>query len=262
MDTRKQTTLSPERRRARGRAAFTLVEVVLAVVIAIGILVVALFFYQQSSSFRGQLLEETERISTVRLLMDRITAELRTAHNLDSFQKPLTGESNFIQFVRTDLPALADWTGGPMGRSASPETDLKVISYRLDVTDGTNIAGLLRSEEPLVGARTIIPDTNGMVETNRPANSAALPVSQAIRFVQFRYWDGSAWLEAWNSSYLPKGVEVNLGFEMPEPEVETNSLPAEVFRRIVYLPGSETGGQSLLSSNVLSDLGEAMEVEP
>lgn len=56
------------RSRGQARAAFTLIEVILAIVISLGMLVVVLFFYQQTANFRAQLVEETERLTAVRLI--------------------------------------------------------------------------------------------------------------------------------------------------------------------------------------------------
>ena len=56
----------------RARHAFTLIEVVLAISIAIGIMLVLLFFYNQAATLRVQLVQQAERLSTIRLLMDRI----------------------------------------------------------------------------------------------------------------------------------------------------------------------------------------------
>src|SRR5690242_975787 len=96
------STLLGLRRSVKARRAFTLVEVVLAIVIALGILVVLLFFYQQATNLRTQAIEQTERISAVRLLMDRITSELRTAVAGSMVGSTLVGTSNSIQFVRAD----------------------------------------------------------------------------------------------------------------------------------------------------------------
>jgi type II secretory pathway pseudopilin PulG len=71
---------------AVGARAFTLVEVILAISIAIGILVVALFFHSQASHLRAQLLDESDRIAAIRLVMERLTAELRSA-----FEQPQYG---------------------------------------------------------------------------------------------------------------------------------------------------------------------------
>ncbi len=238
------TIRGPGSNETRRVAAFTLVEVVLAIVIAVGILVVALFFYQQASNFRDQLLEESERISTARLLMEKMTTEFRTAHNATSFRQPLRGSSNSVQFIRTDVPSLADWRGGILGRSIEPETDLKLVSYRLDAADSTNVTGLIRSEQPLVDLRKVTED-GGFVETNSPANPEPVFLTKSIRFLQFRYWNGSDWQETWNAPELPKAVEVSLAAE-PAPEItegETNAYPAEVFRRVICLPA--TGGPRL-----------------
>ena len=118
--------------RCRGARAFTLVEVILAISIAIGILVVALYFYSQATNLRAQLLEESDRISSIRLVMDRLTSELRHA-----FAQPQTGfhgDATSLQFVTTEPPSRASAT-----RVGTPRTDLRLISYGLSKTlDGTN----------------------------------------------------------------------------------------------------------------------------
>ena len=75
-------------------SGFTLLEVILAVSIAIGIMTVALYFYQQSSMLRKDALEEMERIAAVRLVMDRLGMELRCAVNGSELLPGLTGTSS------------------------------------------------------------------------------------------------------------------------------------------------------------------------
>ncbi|HAM72285.1 MAG TPA: hypothetical protein DCM86_11635, partial [Verrucomicrobiales bacterium] len=135
------------------RAAFTLLEVVLAIVIAIGILVVALYFYQQSTRLRGQLIEESDRLATVRLLIDRMTQDLRSAFpdTLLSF----SGDASSMTFVHTGLPSTAalGLVGDP--RQAPRQTDLWVVRYGVTLgRDGTNqvVSGLTRVEEPRLDA--------------------------------------------------------------------------------------------------------------
>ena len=77
-----ESNLNPEsnsQQTRRGRLGFTLLEIALAVTIAIGIMVVALFFYEQSARLRKDALEEMDRITAVRLVMDRLSSELRCA---------------------------------------------------------------------------------------------------------------------------------------------------------------------------------------
>src|SRR5688572_27247709 len=85
------------------RAAFTLVEVLLAVGIVAGLLVVVLFFYQQAAQLRTELLLDAERTSSARLLMERLTAELRTARAHTFYETPLVGDSTYLQFIAVDV---------------------------------------------------------------------------------------------------------------------------------------------------------------
>jgi type II secretory pathway pseudopilin PulG len=231
-------------------SAFTLIEVMLAIVIALGILVVLLYFYQQTTNLRAQAIQQTEQIAAARLLMDRITGELRTARAESSLNFGLSGTSNYIQFVKTDVPSFNLWLGGAMGRSPVPVTDLKLVRYQLAVDDVTNTAGLLRSEEPLVLSRQATIDTDELEGTNAAPNLNR-PIIEEVRFLQFRYWSGTNWVGAWNAAALPAGVEVSLG---PEPATNNTGVaeaPAEVFRRVIYLPGSG-GTQGVISTNSLT----------
>lgn len=84
--------------------AFTLLEVILAVSISIGMMAVALYFYQQSATLRRDALNEIERISVVRLVMDRVGMELHCAVNGGDLLPGLKGTSNSLEFIRLDSP--------------------------------------------------------------------------------------------------------------------------------------------------------------
>ena len=227
-------------RRRTVTAAFTLVEVVLAIGIAIGLLVVALYFYQQAAHLRAQLLEESDRLATVRLLLDRITTDLRTAYAQP--QTGFAGGSASMSFVRTDALSRPAWITDLGNSPASLETDLKLVRY--DVTtalEGTNLVvrGLTRVEQPLETARPL-PDApaggTGPADLSVQSKLVLEPLTDALRFVHLRYWDGASWQEKWDSSQLPKGVAVTLGVE-PLPEgVEAADYPSEMFRRVIALP--------------------------
>lgn len=215
--------------KARGRHAFTLIEVVLATGIAIGIMLVLLFFYNQAANLRAQLMQEAERLSTVRLLMDRMTMELRTSRSHAFYEAAFLGDTQFIQFVRTDLVSPGAWKQGE--RVSLAQTDLKLVRYSLN-TD-TNTAGIYRDEEPLVEARTVRSASPIIdVAPMKPPE----PLSADIHYVHFRYWDGAKWLESWDGTKLPIGVEISLGFDAPVTDDQGNSS-GEIFRRVVYLPG-------------------------
>jgi type II secretory pathway pseudopilin PulG len=253
--------------------AFTLIEVLLAVVISIGLLAVALYFYQQAAEFREQVIAEAERVSTGRLIMDRITSELRTARRHAFYEQGFIGEPDFVQFIKTDVPSKAAWSGGEYGRAAAAETDLKLVRYGVSKVAGTNdlVAGLTRTEEALVDYKQVIDSSTSVSLT--PTNSTAGLLTESFRYLRFRYYDGAQWLTSWSKPTLPRGVEITLGSEAPPAETANPVAPApiasalpdapgsgeypyEVFQRIVYLPGSSVEGTAFVfsgsNSNALS----------
>ena len=225
--------ISDRSRRAR---AFTLVEVILAISIAIGILVVALYFYSQATNLRAQLLEESDRISSIRLVMDRLTSELRHA-----FAQPQTGfhgDATSLSFVTTEPPLSASAV-----RGGAPRTDLRLVSYGLSkALDGTNevATGLTRTEQPLVekpASTSAFSTTAAPDSTNAPARSLE-PMTDSIRLLRLWYWDGNGWSATWKSDQLPRGVEITLGAEPLSDDASISDYTGELYRRVIYLPTS------------------------
>ncbi len=231
------------------RSAFTLLEVVLAISIAVGILVAALAFHHQATVLRANLLDEAERLAAVRQIMDRLAADLRVApvHNHVGF----TGDSNSLRFVTTRLPLA----------TAGFDSDLRRVTYRATFSgDATNltVSGLTRADEPAVeliaSPLAPVPAATPASEpigdaaeeiaagvTNAPtvATGAAEPLTEAIRFLNFRFWDGTAWRDSWSGVAPPPGVEVSLGFEPLPADTTPDLYPGEVFRRVIFLPAGQ-----------------------
>lgn len=215
------------------RSAFTLVEVLLAVVIAAGMLVVAISYYQRSTDLRGQLLEESERLATIRLVMDRLSGDLRTA-----FAEPrqgFTGTADYMRFVHTGSPT--------PGRSM--DGALQLVTYSVVTNmEGTNsvVLGFNRTEAPLVEMKIASTNSeplsfNGGMDFASMTNKVIEPLTRAIRFVHFRYFSGSEWLDTWDGVDLPLGVEVTFG---PEPiSPEDDLYPFEQFRRVIFVPAGK-----------------------
>lgn len=129
-------------------SGFTLLEVILAVTIAIGIMTVALYFYQQSSMLRKQALEEMERIAAVRLVMDRLGMELRCAVNGSELLPGLNGTSSSIEFTRLEPPVKGSLITNAMGQTSPSrlQPTYKKMIYRIGGgSDGLSV--LERSEE-------------------------------------------------------------------------------------------------------------------
>jgi len=217
----------------RTRAGFTLVEVILAIGIATGLLIIALTFYRQAADLRGQILTESERLATVRLVMDRVAADLRAAQPMSRADAGFAGESGALTFTKSALSL----PGGAMNVS-----DLVRVSFTtVKSTEGTNtsVAGLNRTEVPVSsGRRPERPPAVALLSdpTATMTNRVEEPLTDLIRFVHFRYWDGGRWQESWTNTAPPAGVEIVLGSD-PLPEDATpETYPYEQFRRVVALP--------------------------
>src|SRR5687768_2765680 len=139
---------------SRRRSAFTLVEVVLAILIISGIMTVLLYFYHRAAMVRQAALQEAEFLSTTRMFLEQISSELRTAQVVADQFIALEGSSNEITFVCTSVPQMARWIVSTNETVVlPPTTDLKRVSYRLiGGTNALQLRGLDRKEELLLGS--------------------------------------------------------------------------------------------------------------
>jgi type II secretory pathway pseudopilin PulG len=246
------------------RRAFTLVEVVLAILIISGIMTVLLYFYHRAAQVRQAALEEAEFLSTTRMFLEQLSSELRTARLAEDQFIGLEGTSNSLSFVCTSVPQTARWMISTNEMvNLPPTTDLKWVTYRL--LGGTNtaeIAGLDRKEELLLG-NAFTSGTNASefvdrAETNLMESADAnatnvvvrrLPLTDKIQFLQFRYWEGTNWVESWRGLKLPAGIEVVIGQDRVPAEASSEPYPFEVFRRVIYLPNSEHPGNVVMTAS-------------
>lgn len=232
-------TGSASSRRRLLAGGFTLVEVILAIGLAIVILVTAMSFYHQASDLRRQLVAASEQVSTVRLVMDRLAADLRMARSHD--WEGFNGDSTSLRFVKCEAIASSAWTRN------QPVSDLRLVSYGAATgLDGTNImvTGLTRAESLAVEIRqtraTAAPLDAAPTTASSTTTTNVVPVeplTDVIRFVHFRYWDGTTWVESWGDVVPPLAVEVSFGLEPQPDDALPDEYPFEVFRRIVALPG-------------------------
>ena len=219
--------------------AFTLVEVVLAVGIAISIFLVGIVFYNQAAQLRTELLLESDRLSTYRLLFDRITSDLRSARKHDWYG--FTGGTNFIEFVKTEQ-VRAVWQN--TNQVFTPATDLKKVRYELLIaSDGTNDSalGLNRTETGLIEYKMAVAQTNTFSEeTLLDTNIVAEPLTDFVKHLQFRFWDSGKWVDTWDYMVPPKAVEITMSSDAMPLEITTpEEFPFEIFRRVVFIPTGE-----------------------
>lgn len=241
--------------------AFTLVEVILAISLAIGILVVALSFYHEASNLRRQLVIAAEQVSTIRLMMDRIASDLRVAraHDWEGF----SGDTTSLQFVKCEPLSASAWT------RPQAATDLRLVTYGVATgLDGTNqvITGITRSERPALELRqkttsVASTETREVISTNL---APVEPLTDVIRYVNFRYWDGAAWVETWTDVVPPLAVEVSLGMDPLPDDALPGEYPFEVFRRVIALPSGQEGDPfaELFAGESLSSGLRTAEVRP
>jgi type II secretory pathway component PulJ len=234
-------------------AAFTLVEVVLAIGLATGLLLVALTFYNQAADIRNQVLRESERVSAMRLVLDRLAADLRAAQPMARPGNEFTGDSSSISFVKEACSSVSP--DAPLGTSGL--TDLVRVSLTTSfATNGARLAvgALDRNEVQItqLPASPLLANSDALFlfassQTNVPPDQTRAVTevfADFIRFVRFRYWDGTAWQLGWTNAAPPPGVELVLSAVPNAEDAQPDSFPAEAFRRVVFVPGGLQPGAS------------------
>ncbi|MFP3937274.1 MAG: hypothetical protein ACLFVW_02950 [Phycisphaerae bacterium] len=221
------------RQRAASRAGLTLLEVILALALTVGLAGAVMGFYHRSASLRDSLLEEVNFVAAERAFMDLITSELRSAEKHGATDTALEGGEMRMQLVTHTLPGPAAWAAVNITEQATPaERELRLVGYRVcdseDETAQPTVCGIERTEQRRLAAQVAEEGEEISVEL----------LTEDIRFLRLRYWDGSAWITAWSGSDLPVAVEVTLG-RRPLPEDTTpEDYPYETFTRVVHIPGS------------------------
>jgi type II secretory pathway pseudopilin PulG len=244
--------------------AFTLVEVILAILIISAIMTVLLYFYQRSVEVRQNVLEEAEFLSVSRMLMEQLTTELRSARIVEDQFIGLEGSSNSVTFVTTSIPVTARWITSTNDAVVLPAvTDLKRVTYRL--LAGTNvldIRGLDRTEE-LLTAAAFTAGTNSTEFVNASGTNVLsetdtnLFSTNDVQLVRRPLTDRMKRLDSWSRLELPAGVEITIGKDPAPPEsvapATESAAPEEsspdVFRRVVYLPSSAPAANKVAPSD-------------
>lgn len=234
--------------------AFTLMEIILALTLSMGLIASVFAFYRRTAEIRDHLTHEMQKVDGQRAAMDRLTGEFQGAIVYPFLGIGLEGTGDTVTFVNPVLvgpQAWDTWTeNDPTAEPVRPRQDLQMIGYRLrasrDGDDIVRVEGLERTSQTTLLAqmgdsadkvtRTIV--SNGQVtDVEEGPEVEAVLVSSAVKFFAIRYWDGSAWQTAWGGGDLPLGVEITMGTE-PLPEgVAAQDYPYEVSRRVVFLPG-------------------------
>ena len=271
-------------KRCRRRSAFTLLEVLLAVVIAAGLLSTAMYFYHKSSRFRSDLILETERIASARLILNRMSTELRSSLHHPVRNIGFKGGSNWVEFLKTEIPSEASWAISTENSSSAayPETGYRLIRYELamkNVIDtgldnaanremienlnlDNNSGGDPSGDFPSLKQGDAIDRTERRLLTAKAStNSLAtvriepVRITDQLKYMQLRYLNNGNWAENWGGPNPPAGIEISLGID---PLSATNLLEEytnHVFRRIVRIP---TSSDSITPPDVSTPEGEQL----
>lgn len=220
--------------RPAGKPAFTLLEVSLAVTLALVLLVAMLTFYKQTTDVRAAVIEEAELVGAERAVMDLLTQELQAAFVYEFLGQGLEGAVDRMNFTSLTVPGGGVWLSKKITEAAEvpPERDLVLVGYRLRVSEDESgrprVDGLERTCQRTLTAR----------QAEEGQEIEAILLTSRIRFLRLGYWDGSAWVASWSGGDLPQAVEIVLG-EEPLPErVEPAEYPYPTFRRVVYVPSA------------------------
>ena len=259
-----QPRLAKQQRR---RTAFTLLEVLFAVVIAAGLLATAMYFYHKSTRFRSDLILETERIASARLILNRMSTELRSTLHHPVLNIGFKGGSNWVEFLKTEIPSEASWAMSTenISSSAYPEAGYRLIRYELamkNVIDtgldnaanremienlnlDNNSDGAPGGDFPSLKQGDAIDRTERRLLTAKAStNSLAtvriepVRITDQLKYMQLRYLNNGNWAENWGGPNPPAGIEISLGID---PLSVTNLLEEytnHVYRRIVRIPTS------------------------
>jgi len=226
----------------RAERGFSLLEVVLAVSLALALLGSMFGFYRHAVRVRAAVVDEMERLAAFRSVMRLLTDELRSAFVVRALGQGLQGTDVEMMFATVRLPSAVVWVEQSLTETnpLPPQRDLQIVDYRLRYVENEDgdlvVAGLERLCQRILMAREAEEGVEIGVEFLTPW----------VRFVRFRYWDGTAWQEAWQGDDLPQAVEICLG-EQPLPEdSEPFEYPYPVHRRVVAVPAAGQGQQGTI----------------
>jgi hypothetical protein len=215
----------------RARCGFTLLEVLLAVALSIGLMLALLTFYKQTMDIRQMAGTTAETVAAERTAMNIITGELRSCLVSPSVGMGLEGGLGSLRCASAALPGPGVWAVHTATEAPpAAERDVRIIGYRLRISEDEQglpvIDGLERTCQKVVTAK--------VAEEGKEVELTLL--TPHIKFLRLRYWDGQAWAESWGGGDPPAAVEVVLG-EQPLPEgVEPLQYPYPIYQRVICVP--------------------------
>ncbi|RPI64381.1 MAG: hypothetical protein EHM48_00930 [Planctomycetaceae bacterium] len=237
-----------------------MLEVILAIGLTLLLITTVLVFYRQTSNIRASVIGDARVVSSQRLVMQRLTDELRGAMiypfmsmGLQGRNDPITGDR--MQFFTASLPGASAWAVRTATEDAVPlEADQQIVSYRLRIPRDEQGQPLRDDNGNII--------VEGLERTCQKVLSSTAQEGQEItvtlltphiKFMMLRYWDGSSWVGSWSSADLPLAVEITLGEKPLTADEAPEEYSHEFARRVVYLPG----GTKAMNGTIIRGLDSA-----
>jgi len=134
--------------------------------------------------------------------------------------------------------------------SATPQSDMQTVAYFLSSSEtdleAENDSYLKIEDADGVGLARSQGERSALRTLNASSTGSVLPgptrlLAPEIDFVLFRFYDGLAWYEEWDSSTigsLPRAVEVTIGIDSGGGQTNSTTSP-RTFRLVVAIPASD-----------------------
>jgi len=239
--------MTPRRRTAP--AAFTLLEVILAVSLTVLLMGSAYAFYAYALAARDALRDEADTRFAQRRILDLIAADLTAAVDAGS-GFGLSGSSRELSLVRAGLPPASVYAEPSAVRARDDEEvsaavfglrhDLQLVRYVLETDEEGEVGPLRRAtlEAAIRGSDDAGRSVVTMVESETP------PVSNRIKFLRFEYLGDGTWADSWSRGGLPRAVRVTLGVRPLPEDVAIEEYPYETVSRAVLVPCAAGAGEA------------------
>jgi type II secretion system protein J len=179
----------------------------LLVALAIVVVVITLLYETFNAVLRSTQLvdEESEIDQMVRISMERMTNELRSAYwrppseTAGSSTFMFVGQDSMASDYPTDTIRFSTLSHARVS-SGNADPTVSIVEYALVPVPETDAAVLMHREE----TTPLSPSASGLEEYE---------LAESVVGLSFRYFDGKDWAEQWNDAdkrKLPKAVEIQL----------------------------------------------------
>jgi type II secretion system protein J len=233
-------------RRTRRSAGFTLIEVMMAIVLLLGIVTALWRSMALSFETKDHVSGVNDRYHEARMTMMRVTRELRMAFLRANVPDLFREEDPTMRtrMLGTDEEIYFATTAHLRMHADAPESDQCEVHYFLRSGD---------SQSKYRG-KTLYRRESKRLDSKPERGGATWPVVEGVKEFKLEYWDDSkeigddAWQRDWDSDdneLLPRRVRITLVLEGPDgigPPIRFVSQAAPKIRRPINPVSSQVGG--------------------